>query len=184
MREFVPVGETGNLKRAVKGDIVATPFREPGGTGRFGGGGWQARAYIDNRGLAFYTGRRPIAPGGKKPPQDPPIEYVLAVNDGRRALIAGEFGKRKFAWYNPAKGTFVNRRGKLKSPYGYNTFKGTLRARPGSHFIERTHVATEEYAEAQVREFMRRRGRSTLSSRAVTRFELGIFTGNPSNLPV
>lgn len=184
LHALVPVGETGNLQRAVKSDIVATPLRETTGTGRFGGGGWQSRAYIDNRGLAFYTGRRPVLPGAKRGPQDPPIEYALAVDEGREALIAGQFGKKKFAWYDQRKPPLINKRtGNLKSPYGYNIFKGALRARPGQHFLLRTHIATEEYAAQEVRSFMRRRGRSTISSRAADRYELGIFTGNPTNLP-
>lgn len=185
MEDYVPVGETGNLRRAIKADIQATPFRAPD-TGRFEGGGWQARAYIDNRGLLFHTGRRPVyGDANLRPHQDPPIEYALAVNDGRRAMVAGEFGKKKFAWYDPSKAPLVNKRtGGAKSPYGYNIFKGALRARAGSHFIERTQIATQAYAAEQVREFMRRRGRSTISSRSLDRFELGIFQGNPSNLPV
>lgn len=185
MKDLVPVGETGNLRRAVRGDTLATPFRAPGTT-RFGGGGWQARAYIDNKGLAFHTGRRPKHPeASKTPPQDPPIEYALAINDGRGAMVAGQFGLNKFAWYQVNKPNLVNQRsGKLKSPYGYNVFKSYLRARPGVHFLERTHLETEAYAALQVKEFMRRRGRSTVSSRSLDRFELGVFQGNPSNLPV
>lgn len=136
--------ETGNLRRAVYSDLAPTPLALVSDVAA--GSGWQARAGISSKGIDYYTGRRD--PRNKR--TDPPIDYALAVSEGRRALVkpAGQF----FVWYT------------LGSPKGFR--KRFLSPRTGNHFIAIAQHRTEEYiARVLVPEFARRIGRSTTESR-------------------
>lgn len=173
MKEVIPVGDTENLRNSVTRYIQPVKEgRTPGG--QFTGEGpWISRVYINPRSI----GRpRPQAPGAwKKTHTDRPIQYALAINDGRRALNSEKYGKSRFAWFDPRHPPIKNKKGKLRSAYGYNFYTQFLKPREGVHFIETTNALTAAYAEERTHTFLRGKGRTTALSREDMRRELGFM---------
>lgn len=162
LRQESPVGQTGNLHRAWL-STIATPTRGDGG--RFSGGGWEARARITPGSYA-----KPMVTftksGNFEEPTDPPIEYALAVSEGRRALTPSSVNHR--SWTKGSGNWFAWNRGNPRA-----TFAKELRSRPGTHFIERAQELTDLWVAARTRSFLSRISRSTPASRARRRSDLG-----------
>lgn len=177
LRHFTPVGNFqdgatgGNLHQSIYFDKNATPIKDIGGTGQFiRGGSWEGRAGFSRRSATQFRLRRLQTPAGHFPQTDPPIEYVLAVNDGRKPMFKAD---GYFAWYDHRKPA------KRKSTHGYNVFTRVMGARFGQHFIEKAQAATDLYSEKKVREFMRIKGRTSAATReAKLTAILGNATGN------
>jgi hypothetical protein len=176
LKELVPVGDTGNLRASIKRYLQ--PVREGRTTtGQFTGEGpWVSKVYFDDRAVGPFYSLRPQAAGATRKTQtDRPIEYALALNDGRRRLDASQFGKKNFAWFNPRMKANTGKGGRQKSPYGYNTFKSVLAQRAGLHFIEQSNSLTAAYAEERTRSFLRGKGRTTATTREGMRRDLGFM---------
>ena len=171
MKEVIPVGDTENLRNSVTRYIFPVKEGRTVGGQFTGEGPWVSRVYINPRTIGF---PRPQAPGAlMKSHTDRPIQYALAVNDGRRSLSPDRYGKTFFGWYDPRKPLLEKKNGSLKRKYGYNVFTKHLKPRSGVHFIETTNQLTDAYAAEKTRTFLRGKGRSTVATRSRLREDLG-----------
>jgi hypothetical protein len=173
MKENVPEGQTGNLRRAVQHDLRAT-IQQDISTGRFQSGTpFSSKVYISPR-----TQGKKREGGGVS---DDPLTYALAVNDGRRALAKpgdsrpGSIGEKFFTWFSP--GHFGGKEVKLtKTGKVANVFAKSLQERFGVHFIERTQEAMETYIQSEELDRFIRRLRHGPVSRARFREGMGLGT--------
>lgn len=170
---LAPLGETGNLRSSFKAFREATPLRDVP-TGQFiTGNSYESVARIRTEG--FHGFSRKTQPNET----DPPIEYALAIDEGRQALSAptSRSGKGAFAWTT---GNAIHaNRNTAKTRTGKNVVRRRLRARPGTHFIDLVHIETDEYARRKVNEWMRVKGKLSAEQLASIRLQAGIFRGNP-----
>jgi hypothetical protein len=173
MKDNIPEGQTGNLRRAVQHDLRATIGHDVS-TGRFQAGTpYSSKVYISPRS----QGRR-LEGGGTS---DDPLTYALAVNDGRRPLAKpadsrpGSIGQKFFTWFST--GNFGGKEVQLKLVNRKaNVFAKSLQERMGVHFIERTQAAMETYIQTEELDRFIRRLRRGPESRARFREGMGLGT--------